>query len=229
MFSHTCSANLGLISYFPVGRSRIFTMRKCRISPIISIHSMMVKLFELSNSKIQKMLIWLCWQVSHIHTPNKREVILYLFSLPIYSTMNSGTQQQCQGWAWNRGPGLKRQPQRHHCHSKRPTCSPRICHVPLTLRSCFLSFDRPLRPTQGWSGSHQAFILEVASENALLQPMQKHILFLCNFRSCRGHVQAYLIHTMPAHPTKIIWEWGMLSRIVVVDCSVNAGMSPKTS
>lgn len=49
---------------------------------------------------------------------------------------------------------------------------PRICCVLLTFKRSSLSVNWTLRPTQASSRSHEAFILEAASENALLWPLQ---------------------------------------------------------
>lgn len=48
---------------------------------------------------------------------------------------------------------------------------PRICCVLLTFKRS-LSVNQPLQPTQASSRSHEAFIFEAASENAVLWPLQ---------------------------------------------------------
>lgn len=72
--------------------------------------------------------------------------------------------------------------------------------MPLTFRLCSLSGNRHLWFTQDCSGSHKAFVLEAASDYALLPPLQpltNHVKACpppshAGFGGCRGHCENVL-------------------------------------
>lgn len=112
--------------------------------------------------------------------------------------------------------------------------TPQHLHEPHVFQQCFLSVDRPQWPVHGcsrhkklyyWGGfrkcSSEAY---VASKNSTMP--HSHVLF-GGSRGCaptshmisgesEGNGRAHPILIQPPQPAKIIWEWGMFSRIVVV-------------